>query len=161
MATGTCFGCKHTFRKEELVHYTSLKAKNGHWFCPKCLEERQSRDAFSDKVCEIFGIKSPGPVIWRQREALIKKYGYTDQTIMDCLDYMYNVKHTKKISETLYFVTPYNIDQMKQYKRRQSANSGSIIAAINQPMEVQEVEVQENTKSNKQRINPDDWLEDD
>ena len=80
---------------------------------------------------------------------------------MDCLDYMYNVKHTKKISETLYFVTPYNIDQMKQYKRRQSANSGSIIAAINQPMEVQEVEVQENTKSNKQRINPDDWLDDD
>ena len=161
MAVGTCYGCKHTFRKEELVHYTSLKAKNGHWYCPKCLAERESREAFSNKVCEVFGIKAPGPRIWRDRERLIMQFGYTDQTIMDCLDYIYNIKKMKKLTESLALVTPSMIDQMKQYKRKQSANSGSIIAAINQPMEHQEVEVQENTTSNKQKINFDDWLEDD
>lgn len=159
MAT-VCFGCKHSFRPEELVHYTPLTAKNGHWFCPKCLAERESREMFSNKVCEIFGIKSPGPRIWRDRERLVMKYGYTDQVIIDCLDYAYNVLHLAKKTESLGLVTPRMIDQMKQYKRKLAANSGSIIAALNQPIERVEVEVQENTKSNKQRINPDDWLDD-
>lgn len=158
MAVKLCYECKQKFRSEELIFYTSPKAKNGHWYCSKCLVERESREAFANKVCEIFGIKAPGPRIWTERRALKNKYGYTDQVIIDCLDYIYNVQNTKKLAETLYLVNPKSVDQMKQYKRSLSANSGSIIAAIAQPMEVQKIEIRENTTSHKQLINPDDWL---
>ena len=60
-----------------------------------CYEDNIEREKFSNKVCEIFGIKSPGPVIWTQRKKLRDTYGYTDSAIIDCLEYIYNVLKLK------------------------------------------------------------------
>ena len=115
---------------------------------------------FSDKVCEIFGIKGPGPRIWTERKRLQDTYGYTDAVIIDCLDYIYNVKHYKKLAESLVLVKPQMVDEMKKWKRGESNKLNGLLAAMAQPVEHVQVEVQENTHSNKKIINADDFLDD-
>lgn len=158
--TRVCFGCKEKFRKEELVEYASAAATIPHWYCPKCLQDKQEREMFSNKVCQIFGIKSPGPRIWAERKRLQNTYGYTDGVIIDCLEYIYNVRHYKKLSESLALVTPAMVSYMKKWKSSENTKSGGIIAAMNKPLEHVEVEIEENTTSNKKEINFDDYFDD-
>lgn len=49
--TRTCYGCKEKFRKDELIEYASDAATIAHWYCPKCLREKQEREMFSNTVC--------------------------------------------------------------------------------------------------------------
>ena len=157
--TCKCAGCKEEFRKTEMVHYASPNSKTAQWYCPKCLEEKQERERFSNKVCQIFGIKSPGPIIWTQRKRLRDKFGYSDSVIIDCLDYIYNVKKLDKLSESLALVRPNMIEAMKQWKREQQAKASSIAAAIAATnMEEVVVPIKENTSSNKQVYNNYDGL---
>lgn len=158
--TRTCYGCKEKFRKDELIEYASDAATIAHWYCPKCLREKQEREMFSNTVCQIFGLKAPGPRIWRERKRLQDTYGYTDGVIVDCLDYIYNVKHLKKLSESLILVTPSMVSEMKRWKSSEEARAGGIIAAMTTPMEHIQVEIQENNTSNKKEINFDDYLMD-
>lgn len=158
--TRKCYDCKQEFRKEEMVEYASAKATVAHWYCPACLQKKQDREMFSDRVCEIFGIKGPGPRIWTERKRLQDTYGYTDSVIIDCLDYIYNVKHYKKLSESLVLVKPQMVDEMKKWKRGESNKLNGLLAAMAQPVEHVQVEVQENTHSNKKIINADDFLDD-
>lgn len=149
--TRLCSGCKESFRKTELVEYFSASGKTSNWYCPKCLEEKQARERFSNKVCQIFGLKTPGPVIWTQRKRIMSEYGYTDDTIIDCLDYVYNVMKIKKLSESLYFVKPEMVEKMRVWKNQQSVKAGSIAAAVaNTEMKTYIVPVRENTHKKKE-----------
>lgn len=154
-----CYECKELFRKEELIHYVPLGAQNGHNYCPKCLKNRQDRDKFSMKVCQIFGIKKPGPILWKQRLAKIKEYGFTDDIIIDCLDYVYNVEHKAKISETLVLVTPENVNRMLAWKKSEAGKAASIVNAASQSIVEHFVSIKENNKNNKQILNADDFLD--
>lgn len=148
-----CFGCKEKFPKEQLVDYAAPGTKVMHSYCPKCLAEKQEKVRFQEAVCSIFGIKSPGPRIWAERKRLIDKYGYTDGTIIDCLDYIYKVKKAKKLAESLYLVTPTMVEEMMSYKRSQGAVGG--------PMPQYKkylVPTEENTKKARQELNPDDYI---
>lgn len=156
--TKQCYSCKQQFRKSELVDYCSINSNTLHSYCPKCLAEKQERDLFSQKVCQIFGTKSPGPQIWTERKRLREKYGYTDSIIIDCLDYIYNVEKIKKKSETLYFVTPSMIEKMRQWKREEQQKNNGIIAAYQTKYNEYIVPIKENNISNKTNWNPDDWL---
>ena len=71
--TRKCAGCKQDFRKDELIQYSSITGKTSYWYCKNCYEEKLSREKFVNKVCEIFGLKSPGPLIWTQRKQLKEK----------------------------------------------------------------------------------------
>lgn len=156
--TRKCAECKQDFRKEELVEYFSNTGKTSAWYCPTCLAERQAREKFSNKVCEIFGLKSPGPRIWTERKRLRENYGYTDNSIVDCLDYIYNVLKRGKLAESLILVNPTNMAKMKAWKSEKKAQAGVLAAAMAQPeMKEYVVPVQENT-SKKQEINLDDAL---
>ncbi len=156
-----CSGCEQSFRKTELVEYFSASGKTSSWYCPQCLKERQSRDKFSAKVCEIFRLKSPGPVIWKQRKKLMDTYGYTDDTIINCLEYIYNVKHFSKLSETLVLIKPALVEEMKAWKRQQDNKTGSLAAAIlNTNIKEYIVQVDEE-ENKKEEINLDDGLFDD
>lgn len=155
----TCFGCKEKFREEEMISYAGPRATAAHWYCKKCLKEKQDRDYFSEKICEIFGIKSPGPRIWTERKRLQNTYGYTDETIINCLEYIYNVKHLKKYVESLALVTPLNVHNMTKWKNSQESRYSGLIAAMSQPIEQKQVTIQENTTSNKQTYNFDDFLD--
>ena len=157
-----CFTCKQEFRPEELVYYTPLTAKSGHYYCAKCLEAKHQREHFSDAVCIIFGTKSPGPRIWSERQRLLEA-GYTDNIIIDCLDYVYNVKHYKIYAESLCVVTPEMISEMLMYKRKQREDELKTQEAMNMKTEAPQikkivVKPREN-KGQKKKLNPDDFLD--
>lgn len=154
-----CYGCKQKFRKSELIDYAAPMTVTMHSYCPKCLVEKQQREAFSDKVCSIFGIKSPGPIIWTERKRLIKKYGYTDETIIDCLDYLYKVKKVRKLAESLYLVTPSSVNEMLKYKHSLEVENIQLAHAIaDTEIREQIVSVKENIDNKDEELNPDDWL---
>lgn len=156
--TRKCYGCKQDIRKDEMIQYTSLTGKTSYWFCKNCYEEKMARERFQLKVCQIFGIKAPGPVIWTQRKKLRDKYGYTDDAIVDCLEYIYNVEHKKILSESLVLVGPKSMANMKAWRADQKARAGSIAAAIaNTETKEYIVPIRENTRK-KEEINLDDAL---
>lgn len=156
--TKMCYGCRQEFRKSELVDYTSPAAKISHSYCPNCLKEKQEREAFSEKVCSIFGIKSPGPRIWNDRKRLIEKFGYTDDIIIDCLDYVYNVEKQDKKVESLYLVNPVSVERMRKFKRDLEAENRQIARALSHTQVKEYIApIQENIDEKKE-WNPDDWL---
>lgn len=159
--TRKCSGCKENFRKTELVEYFSASGKTSNWYCPKCLEEKQSRERFMVKICEIFGVKSPGPRIWTERKRLIDKYGYTDNTIIDCLEYLYNIEKKDKFAESLCLINPISVEKMMQYKKLQQAKANSLIQAMKQETIAHLVPIKQNENKEKEFMNPDEWLKDD
>lgn len=159
--TKKCFECKQSFRKTELIEYASPNAQTLHSYCPHCLQEKQSRDAFIFKVCTIFGIKSPGPRIWTERKRLKQQYGYTDDTIIDCLEYIYNVKKMNKLSDSLCLIKPPMVEQMIQYKKRQNQVTNNIVNAAATSTQEYIVPAQKMTEQKNNTWNPDEWLDDD
>lgn len=157
-----CYGCKKTFHKNELKEFISKKAKEGHRYCPKCYQEKQDYELFSDAVCEIFGIKAPGPILNTQRKKLKAKYGYTDQTIVDCLNYLYKIEHKKKLSETLVLVNQDSIERMMKYKETHELSMKKIVWATNLEKIHHIVPIKENAEK-KQSLyeDMDNWLNDD
>lgn len=159
--TKKCHECKQEFKNEMLISYASLKSKTSYNYCPTCLKIKQDRDAFSDKVCAIFGLKAPGPRIWTERKRIIEKYGYTDEIIIKCLDYLYNAVRKRKLSESLCLVTPEVVDQMLQYEKQKTNESLKIIRASQIEHKEYIVPTQELKNKKKQIFDPDSWLEDD
>lgn len=157
-STHKCHICKEVFRNEEMVIPNS---KTFHWYCKKCYDKKIAQENFSNKVCKIFGIKAPGPRIWTERKRLIDTYGYTDETIVDCLDYIYNVLKKPKKVETIYLVNPTMVDEMMRYKRSQKIKSLNLAAALQTEIREHIVPIKENTNS-KEKItyDPDEWLDD-
>ena len=156
--TRKCHGCGQDIRKDEMIQYSSISGKTSYWFCKSCYEEKIAREKFQLKVCQIFGLKSPGPLIWTQRKRLRDTYGYTDDAIVDCLEYIYNEKHMNKLKESLGLVGPRSMMEMKKWRAEKKAQAGSIAAAI-AATETKEyvVPIKENTKK-KEKLNLDDAL---
>ena len=156
--TRKCYGCKQDIRKDEMIQYSSLSGKSSYWFCRRCYEEKMARERFQLKVCQIFGIKSPGPRIWTERKRLMTTYGYTDDAIVDCLDYIYNEKKMNKLAESLALVNPRSMAEMKSWRTNKKAQAGGIAAAIaNTEVKEYVAPVREN-KTKKKEINLDDAL---
>ena len=158
--TRKCYGCKESFRTSDMIEYAATGANIKHWYCKKCYTDKLARERFSEKICTLFGVKGPGPKIWTERKRIFDKYGYTDDTIIDCLDYIYNVEHIEKKSPTLYFVTPPMVEKMKQHKRAQQAVSIQLAQAFQQEKHEHIVRVKEDISNNKIIYNPDEWLGD-
>ena len=154
-----CHECKQLFLKEDLINYAPLTSKTSYNYCKDCYEKKLSRDKFRDTVSFIFGIKTPGPRIWNERKRIIEKYGYTDDTIVDCLLYLYKVLKKKHISESIYLVNPTNVEKMQQYKRAQKVTGGQFAASIRTPIIEKNVSVRENNEPPK-KVNwdVDEWL---
>lgn len=156
--TRKCYGCKQSIRKDEMIQYSSLSGKTSYWYCRDCYEEKLARERFQAKVCQIFGLKSPGPVIWTQRKRLRDTYGYTDDAIVDCLEYIYHVANMKKLKESLGLVGPRSMAEMKKWRAEKQGQASSIAAAIINT-EVTKEFVPITVKPNvKKEINLDDAL---
>ena len=155
--TKKCFGCKQDFLREELIEYSTLSGKTSYWFCKNCYQDKINRENFSNKVCEIFGIISPGPIIWTQRKRIQEKYGYTDNVIIDTLEYLYYVKKENKYSESLYLVTPVNVQKMMEWKASQEYLERKVKGQhVKEPEEIF-VTVRKKEKP-KVKLNADDYL---
>ena len=155
-----CYECKVQFRREELIDYAAPGTKTMHSYCAKCLAEKHAREAFANKVCTIFGLKAPGPRIWKERERLQNNYGYTDQIIIDCLDYIYYVEKKKKLAESLCLVQPYMVEKMMRYKTTKEHEAANIARAAQTEVKEYIVPIKENTSIKKESWDPDEWLED-
>lgn len=156
--TRKCVGCKQEFHKDELIQYASLSGKTTYWFCKNCYEEKLARERFSNKVCEIFGIKSPGPRIWTERKRLRNTYGYTDDSIVDCLDYIYNIIRKDKLAESLVLVNPRTMANMKSWKVTKKAQAGSLAAAMANTQTTEYIVPIKENNYKKEEINLDDAL---
>lgn len=164
-ATLQCFKCKQQFLRNELVEYAGPRSTTFHKYCPNCLKEQQSRDKFSESVCNIFGLKAPGPRIWAERKRLMDTYGYTDQTIIDCLNYIYLVEKAQKLSESLCLVNPPTVEKMMKYKQRQEYEQNKLASAfaesINSDVKPQLIKIKENTSTvGKKNWSLDDFFDD-
>ena len=148
-----CHECKEVFRREELIEYASPNAKTSFHYCPKCYEEKLARENFSQTVCKIFGLKAPGPRIWKERERLRDSYGYTDETIAECLKYVYEVCGAKKLTESLCLVTPTNVEKMMQRKRAQEFRKNLLDRAMETEFNYEFIDVRENDKEKEQKLN--------
>ena len=158
--TKKCYECKQDFLKDSLVAYCSAAATTSHWYCPSCLQKKQERDRFSEKVCSIFGIKKPTPQIWTERKRLQNKYGYTDNVIIDCLEYIYHIKGYKVLKESLCLVTPTMIDEMMAYKR-ENMIKGSTFARAMEMNATEYIVPAQGIKENKHELlDPEDFLDD-
>lgn len=158
--THKCHTCKEIFNTKEMQFYASLTSQTGYWYCQTCYADKIARENFANKVCEIFGIKAPGPQIWTERKRLRDTYGYTDNTLIECLDYLYNIEKKKKLAYSLTLITPSTVDKMLQWKKSQENKAEAIIRAINVKSIEYVVPIKENTKSNKKALNADDFLQD-
>jgi hypothetical protein len=159
--TKQCYGCKEQFRKTELVDYASPAAKTLHSYCPKCLKEKQERELFANKICILFGIKSPGPLIWTQRKHLQETYGYTDDEIISCLDYLVQVEKKYILKETLGLVAPWSMEKMRQWKRKLAEQASAIAAAIKSTVTKEYIVPIEENIGEKNITNLEDGLFDD
>ena len=156
--TRKCQGCKQDIHKSEMLQYSTPSGKTTYWYCKDCYEEKLARERFQTKVCEIFGITTPGPLIWTQRKRLRDTYGYTDDAIVDCLEYIYNVEHMNKLKESLGLVNPRSMNNMKAWRADQKARASSITAAV-ATTETHEYIVPINEKKKKkEKLNLDDAL---
>lgn len=159
MDSKRCWKCHDNFRKDELIDYCAPGYKTYHSYCKKCLKEQQDFDALKLKIVSIFGNDQKlWPRIMKDRKRIIMKYGYTDNTISDCLDYLYNVLKLKVLSKSLCLVTPTNVEKMKQYKRQQSAAAGQLAAAAAIEIIEKPVSIRENIDE-EQEENLDEWFE--
>lgn len=156
--TYKCHSCKEIFLASSMNEEITSSGVTFH-YCQKCYNEKVERMNFYQKICEIFGLKAPGPRIWTERRRLINTYGYTDKIIIDCLDYIYNVEKKRKLTESLCLVTPTTVNAMMRWKRN-NENKGILLAAASQqkPKEIN-VDIKENNDNVKEDCNPDDWLE--
>ena len=116
----TCCYCKEKIPREQIIPYGSKE--NILNYCPNCYKEKISREKFYNFICELFGLRAPGPKIYAQRKKLKTTYGFTDETIMKTLDYLFNVKKLNKGYESIGLVNPQTVEEAKNYFEEKKKN---------------------------------------
>lgn len=120
----TCCECRERAKKETMIEYKSKK------YCNHCYELKLEKERFVNYVCKLFGIKSPGPIIYSQRKRLKEIYGYTDDVLIKTLSYLFEVKGMNRAYETLGLINPINVDEALKYYKNQKINQEQILRNI-------------------------------
>ena len=158
-----CYKCKQQFPRNELVEYTGWRAQNAQKYCPACLEEKKSNDEFEQYICKLFNQQASGPRINKERQRIVQKYGYTNKTIIDTLEYLYHIKGLKILSNSLCLVTPSTVEEMLKYKKNKEIKSNILVNAFIDGMKdhpSERIHARENN-TNKKSWNVDDYFFDD
>lgn len=154
-----CHGCGNIFKASEVVSYCRKGTITPYNYCQDCLIEAQWYEKFVETVCRIFHLQAPGPRINREHKVL-KEKGYTEQTITECLQYVYDIKKIQPKVATLYFVNPEMIDEMNRYKRINEVKTQIMTTAIKDTKFTEYiVPIREAAARKKETINPDDYLD--
>lgn len=156
----TCSSCHKKVPRNEIIYYG--KKENPIKFCPECYKERIERDKFTNYICELFSLRTPGPKMYTQRRRLLDQ-GYTDDEIIQTLDYLYRICGANKNFESLGLLTPANIDKAKRYYLEKEKEAERIASAAQQTKErVIHVNLSEQADGAPARglIDIEDFLED-
>ena len=156
-----CYKCGQQYPRGDIVEYTTTRSKVPHRYCPNCLKIAQDTDYFFAKVAEFYKKDIPWATINNRRNKLRETYGYTDKTIIDCLEYAYNVKGYVVLEKALGIVKPSLVEEMFQYKKQQEYENNKIATAfidgINNKVEIPRIRIRENTRK-KPDWNIDDYF---
>lgn len=147
-----CYKCGEQFPRGDLVEYVTMRAKNPHRYCPKCLKEIKATENFYKKISEFYKNDISWATINKRKTALYETYGYTDQTIIDCLEYAYTVKGYVVLEKALGIVKPPLVEEMLQYKRAKEFKENQIVNAIidgTNKKNLPQIKVRENMKPRK------------
>ena len=117
----TCAECSKQKREIKKYPRKEIINFNGRNLCPNCYKQAKENEEFKIFICELFGVKSPGPKIYSQRKRLKEQYGFSDTTIMRTLEYVFRVKKMNKAFESLGLVTPAMVEEAHQYHLKQKA----------------------------------------
>ena len=129
-----CKGCKKVFPDERMTAF----ANSPDLYCPYCYKEKAERLIFQNFVQMLFGLKSPGPRMWAERKRIRAKWGFTDEDIVRTLDYVYNVRGHKKVSESIYMVNPLMVDEARAYYKDVGYKNFALARAAEQMKNLQD-----------------------
>lgn len=156
-----CYKCGEQIPRNDLVEYVTLRSKNPHRYCPACLSAIKESEYFYTKVAEFYKKDISWSTINKRKADLYKTYGYTDKTIIDCLEYAYKVKGYVVLEKVLGIVKPPLVEEMLQYKRAKEFKENSIVNAIidgtTKTKDLPQIKVRENIKQQKE-WNIDDYF---
>lgn len=148
-----CHKCGEQFPRDDLVEYVTRRAINPQRFCPQCLKKIQEEEYFYKRITEFYKDDISWSTINKRRKALYETYGYTDNTIIDCLEYAYTVKGYVVLEKILGIVKPPLVEEMLQYKREKEFKENKIVNAIidsfTDTRELPKIHVRENMKPKK------------
>ena len=100
----------------------------------KCAQDIADRDEFMDYICKQQFLISPGPTIYQQRQAFVKKYGYTDREMLNAARYVYEIvqkgKYDEKWQGTIGLI-PHVMEASKEYWANEAARKERIIDKLN------------------------------
>ena len=155
-----CYKCGEQIPRNELVEYVTLRSKNPHRYCPTCLNAIKESEYFYTKVAEFYKNDISWSLINKRKTALYETYGYTDKTIIDCLEYAYKVKGYVVLEKALGIVKPPLVEEMLQYKRAKEFKENSIVNAIvegtNKTKTLPQIKIRENMREKKKTSWDDD-----
>ncbi len=149
----TCSECSKQKKENKLYPRDEIINYKGQNYCPKCYAEKLEKEKFSEFICNLFGLKAPGPVIYSQRKRLKEKYYYTDETIMKTLRYIYDIKKCNKLVESLGLVTPENVEAARKYFNREEKKYDDFKTAIIENQKATKVIVPMKKKPQKEKAN--------
>ena len=66
----TCAECSKQKRDIKKYPRSEIVEYNGRKLCPACYKQAVENEKFRIFICELFGVKSPGPKIYTQRKRL-------------------------------------------------------------------------------------------
>lgn len=120
--TLTCSECSRLKLPVKVYPRGEIIIFNNRKLCPKHYKEAVENEKFNNYICELFGIKSPGPLIFTQRKRL-NEQGFTDETICHTLDYLFNVKKLNKAFESLGLINSQTVEEAYNYHLSQKGKT--------------------------------------
>lgn len=131
-----CFECKWNVTADDAV------LDDGKHYHPKCYALVLDRRNFVEYVCKLFGLKSPGPVIYSQRKNFMEKYGYTDAGMLKTLQYLYDIKKTKTTNaKERIGLIPFAYDEAQAYFEDEAKKKQEIAQKMVEAIEQQKIEI--------------------
>ena len=131
-----CFECK-----ENVLADDAVKA-DGHCFHPKCYGIVLDKKNLMAYICKLFGLKSPGPVIYSQRKTFMEKYKYTDAGMLKTLQYLYEVQKTKiEGAKERIGLIPYAYDEAQEYFKKEGIKKQEIARKMADAIANQKTEI--------------------
>lgn len=131
-----CKSCSTPVRKTEGVRYKNV------WYHPRCYDLQIDKELFTSYVCKVFGLKSPGPVVYTQRKRFIEGYGYTDLGMYNALRFQFEIKKQKpeNAKERIGFI-PYVYDDAQAYYARKKHTQSVVASDIKREITNRKIEL--------------------
>jgi hypothetical protein len=116
-----CFDPEWIFDLETYSIKTSFVRIDKSYFGVESSQQKANKKAQKSKLSKVnqcFEGKpyiSPSTLIAKERKKIKAAYGFTDETIMKTLDYLFNVKKLNKGFESIGLVNPQNVEEARKY----------------------------------------------